>query len=122
MYSNAIRLQDILQSEVIIEGLYPEHRNMWLISSIDEYEWLANKTSFVLDLSHLQIVYAQENKEVDLNWVKSLMQSSNCKEIHISSNDGEHDSHQIISGNEWWIDLIKNTDTKANIFTEENLK
>jgi hypothetical protein len=122
MIENAINLQDYLGVEVVLEGLYPEKRNTWLISSIDEYEWLASKFSFVLDLSHLQIVFEQEKKEIDTKWVMDMMEHSNCKEIHISSNDGEHDSHKVLTGNEWWIDLLKKTNSKAAIFTEENFK
>jgi len=122
MIDNAMRLQDYLDTEVVIEGLYPEKRNVWLISSLDEYEWLSSKTSFVLDLSHLQIVFEQEKKEIDYAWVKEMMEHKNCKEIHISSNDGEHDSHKVLMGNEWWIDILKQSDTKASIFTEENFK
>ncbi len=122
MVDNAMRLQDYLDTEVVVEGLYPERKNTWLISSLDEYEWLSEKTNFVLDLSHLQIVFEQEKKEVDYSWVKAMMEHKNCKEIHISSNDGEHDSHKVLIGNEWWIDILKQSQTTASIFTEENFK
>lgn len=122
MLENAMRLQEYLGAEVVLEGLYPEKKNTWLISSISEYEWLASKMSFVLDLSHLQIVFEQEKKEVDLLWVKEMMQHNNCKEIHISSNDGEHDSHKVLTGKEWWIEPLKDVNSKAAIFTEENFK
>lgn len=122
MIDNAMRLQDYLNTEVVVEGLYPERKNTWLISSLDEYEWLSEKHSFVLDLSHLQIVFEQEKKEIDLLWVKEMMNHKNCKEIHISSNDGEHDSHKVLTGEEWWIDVLKQSNTIASIFTEENFK
>jgi hypothetical protein len=122
MVDNAMQLQDYLDTEVVVEGLYPDRKNTWLISSLDEYEWLSNKTNFVLDLSHLQIVFEQEKKEIDVNWVRQMMEHKHCKEIHISSNDGEHDSHKVLSGEEWWIELLKNSTTTASIFTEENFK
>jgi hypothetical protein len=122
MLDNAKKLQDYLNVEVVLEGLYPERKNTWLVSSIDEYEWLSDKFNFVLDLSHLQIVFEQEKKEIDLSWVKQMMEHKNCKEIHISSNDGEHDSHKVLTGQEWWISVLKNSQTTASIFTEENFK
>lgn len=122
MKNHALFLQEKLQSPVAIEGLYPEKKNLWLINSLDDYEWLANNIYFALDLSHLQIVYTQMQKTVDESWVIDMMQHPNCLEIHVSGNDGKHDNHQAIEGNEWWLPLIKKADIKAHVFTEENCK
>lgn len=51
-----------------------------------------------------------------------MMEHPNCKEIHISGNDGKRDNHQKISGNEWWLDILKKATTCAAIFSEENHK
>lgn len=122
MKANTNLLADLLEADVAVEGLYPEIDNKWLINSIDEYEWMAHNLFFALDLSHLQIVYQQSRKTIDKNWVLQMMEHPNCKEIHISGNDGKHDNHQKISGNEWWLDILAKAKTKAHIFTEENFK
>lgn len=122
MKANAKELEDFLGITVAVEGLYAESSNKWLINSLDEYEWMAHNLCFALDLSHLQIVYQQSKKTVDRNWVLQMMEHPNCKEIHISGNDGKHDNHQRISGNEWWLDILKKTKTNAHVFTEENFK
>lgn len=122
MKENSQKLSDILNCVVAVEALYPDDNNSWLINSLDEYEWMAHNVPYALDLSHLQIVYHQTGKEIDLQWVRDIMTHSNCKEIHIAGNDGVHDNHRKMSGKEWWIDLLDNPDIKAHVFTEENYR
>lgn len=122
MKTNCEKLTQVLDTLVAVEGLYPDKDNKWLVNNIDEYEWMAHHLPFALDLSHLQIVYHQTKKEVDLKWVTDMLTHPNCKEIHIAGNDGVHDNHKKMTGNEWWIGLLDNPDIKADIFTEENYK
>ena len=122
MKENSLRLGDILNCVVVVEALYPDDKNSWLINSLDEYEWMVHNVCYALDLSHLQIIYHKTKKEIDLQWVHDIMIHSNCKEIHIAGNDGVHDNHRKMSGKEWWVELLDNPEIKAHVFTEENYR
>lgn len=120
MADNVKRLQDKLQIQVAVEGLYPDKNAQWLINSWKEYEWLLNSQLYMaIDMSHLQIVaYAEQCWPKDL--ITELLTSSKCLEIHIAGNDEIHDNHQKVNGNEKWHELLENIQTTAIIFTEEN--
>ncbi len=109
---NVLELQDFLGIPVSLEGLYPNNKlqdDFWK-DSLCSYEMILKKNIlFALDLSHLHIAYAQGNELFQIN-IKELTQEMlshrNCKEIHISHNDGKHDSHKPINSEVWWIDLL----------------
>ena len=89
---NTLRLQDYLGLPVAIEGLYP-HRPRWALSSFSDYERLLSRdVYFVIDLSHLKICASAEPCPSTL--VFDLLIHQNCLEIHLSDNNGIHDSHQ----------------------------
>lgn len=110
--------------QVGIEGLYPFGNNKWLISSWEEYEWMAeNNISYALDLSHLNIVANKFGTNSKL--IKQLISNHLCIEVHISFNEGHLDNHLI--GNEAYYDLFKEYNEFLNhknmdaiIFTEGN--
>jgi hypothetical protein len=120
MKDNVLRLQDKLNIDVAVEGLYPHKKINWLISSWSEYNWLLeSELNMAIDLSHLQIVAKHEGYwNADL--VQALLQSEKCLEIHVSSNDGINDSHTDVVGEEDWLKLLNVANKTSVIFTEEN--
>ncbi len=126
IYENISELQDFLNIPVAIEGLYPNKKiadDFWE-DSYSAYETILNKNLFfALDLSHLNIAYEQSNLEIKEKikmLAKEMISNSNCLEIHISDNDGIHDSHKVIQEEKWWLDILNNTDLPHNcvIFCE----
>ena len=109
---NVLELQDFLQTPVSLEGLYPRQKlndDLWK-DSVAAYETILQMDLlYALDLSHLNIVYEQENengKERLIQLTQEMLGHKNCKEVHISANDGKHDSHKAISEDFWWAKLL----------------
>lgn len=118
-------LSDIMGCDVGIEGMYPrgphpvgdEH---YLVATWEEYAALAdNRMPYALDLSHLQIL-AHKTGCWDEGLVRDLLANPLCLEIHISGNDGQHDQHRSLTGDEGWLCLLEHANKRAVIFTEEN--
>jgi hypothetical protein len=87
------RLEDKLEMPVAIEGLYPGAHIGAVLTTQEEYETLAESgVCMAIDLSHLKICYTQGTFK-DLSQIHYLVGSSNCIEVHLSHNDGLHDSH-----------------------------
>ncbi len=110
--TNVLKLQDFLGIPTAIEGLYPNSKNqddLWK-DSITAYEQiLKSDLFFALDLSHLNIVYEQIddfNKQQLILLTKEMLQNKKCIEVHISGNDGNHDSHNAIDKHIWWLDIL----------------
>lgn len=109
---NVLELQDFLGIPVSLEGLYPNLKleNDFWHNALISYETILKKDIlFALDLSHLHIAYAQGDKLFQQNLkalTKEMLSHQNCKEIHISHNDGKHDSHKPIDSEVWWIELL----------------
>jgi len=112
------RVEEVLGIPVAVEGLYPDPKNGYLLSTWDEYAWLRDSgLNFAIDLSHLNIVvYRSRERRDDL--VKELISSERCMEIHISGNDGRKDAHQPVDGKEWWWGLLDAANPSATFFTE----
>ena len=112
-----------MQCPVGIEGMYPAKGNPYLCSSWMEYRQLLDSgVRYALDLSHLNIVACAERR-VETGLVKDMLASPNCIEIHVSGNDGSHDQHRAIDGNEWWIGLLlEKASPGAVVFAEGNLR
>lgn len=120
---NVLRLQDFLGIPVAIEGLYPMKKKTYWDNSLKIYETFLNgDLNYALDLSHLNIAYQQmkivEQKEFTELAIK-MINDSKCLEIHISGNDGVHDKHTPITGDEWWFNVLEQlTNQNAIIFCE----
>ncbi len=130
MLKNVLDLEKLLKVEVFIEGLYPSRDN-YLMSNLDEYEMVAKHHGFVLDLSHLNIVFNELAKEIDFSWIKDMILDKNCREIHISENDGKKDQHCPIKKNAIILDIFNDlifrnkmldriNRQELTIFSEEN--
>lgn len=121
MQRNINMLEDYLGCEVAVEGLYPEPQNRWLLSTWDDYVWLLeSELSYALDMSHLMIVAHYEARFETL-LVHELLASPNCVEIHVSVNDGTHDSHDMIYEQPpFWWEYLAVRNKRAVIFTEGN--
>lgn len=103
---------------VAIEGLYPGPRRN-TVASWDEYgQLLKLDIPYAIDLSHLNVVMQKSHSTAPDGLVESLVQSHNCLEVHVSGNDGTHDSHQPCVGDEWWINVLGSVNEKAVIFYE----
>lgn len=124
---NTLELQDFLNIPVAIEGLYPnkKYKDLWS-NSINAYESLLKTNLFyALDLSHLNIAYEQYSstqRETIKQLVIEMLENKNCLEIHISDNDGKHDSHKPISDEKWWLEPLNNSkiNSRCVIFCESN--
>jgi len=124
MFDNARRAADLFDCPVAIEGLYPDRHKKQLLATWPEYRKLLDSgLPFALDLSHLNIV-AKYSREFQRSLVIDLLSSPSCLEIHVSSNDGYGDQHQVCQSNAkpWWFDLLSHANPNAVIFTEGNLR
>lgn len=117
-------LEEMFSCPIAVEGHYPFKGDHWLVSSWKEYETIYKEgLNYALDLSHLNIVAKREG----WNWnlTQEMITSKQCKEIHISFNEGNMDSH-IVSRDTYndlwskWKDLIKLAPQDCAIFSEGN--
>ncbi len=124
LFEKAKKMEDIFDCPVAIEGLYPFNGHQYFIDSWHEYEKLSQSgCNYAIDLSHLNILATKEGWREDL--VLETLSKNQCKEIHVSFNEGYHDSHMIGTNEQkeqWekWHFFIKNSCTKADIFSEGN--
>lgn len=123
MLDNVSRIQDILRVPVGVEGLYPDSKNTWLLSTHEEYEMLLKKeVFFAIDLSHWNILYAK-TKEMHADILLELLTSPRCMEIHLSGNNGSGDYHEKIRKPPRWMPIWMEAFQKgvsAIIFSEED--
>ena len=111
-------IQDQFPCVVAVEGLYPTPQKTWLVQDWTEYRWLLESgLPYALDLSHLNILVNQLGKP-DMGFVCALISNPQCRELHISDNDGRADSHWILREPPWWWALLRDTPTTALCFTE----
>lgn len=102
-----------------VEGLYPDRRDQWLVSTWAEYEQLADSgLGFALDLSHLNIVVKQEGRQDNL--VENMAALPNCVEIHVSHNNGRADTHKPVPKDQspWWLTALQKAHHLTDIFYE----
>lgn len=124
LFYKAQKLQEIFECPVAIEGHYPFSNNKYLINSWSEYEALYRSgLNYALDLSHLNIVAQREGWQDDLT--VEMLSSKQCREIHISFNEGHLDNHMIATENQtplWekWKEMIIKSQSTADIFSEGN--
>ena len=107
LFRNLESIQQLFDMPVLVEGMYPTRRGSeeYLMSTWQEYIDVMNSgLCYAIDLSHLNIVARQEGERPDT--VHRLIAHPNCKEVHVSHNNGNHDSHRPIGEriweNMWW--------------------
>lgn len=124
LFDKALRLQDLFDCPVAVEGHYPFSNNKYLLNSWSEYEAMYRAgLNYALDLSHLNIVAHKEGWQDDLTI--EMLSSTQCKEIHISFNEGHLDNHMIATEDQtplWekWKNMIVKSQSTADIFSEGN--
>lgn len=95
-------------------------KSSYIMSTADEYRKVMDSgVHYCIDLSHLNIVRHHEGG-LDESLVKDLLLSDYCIEVHISGNNGLSDSHNVISGNEWWTKILSLVKLKARLISEES--
>jgi sugar phosphate isomerase/epimerase len=121
MAANVLRLSEVFGCRVGVEGLYPNPRKDYLLSTQSEYRWLLESgLDFALDVSHVHIVATAEGG-FDNGLLRELLASDHCLEVHVSANDGDRDQHAKLSEPQWWFEAVaQHTHRKAVIFSEGN--
>ena len=102
LFHNLEAIQRIFTMPVLVEGMYPTRYGpeKYLMSTWKEYLDVMNSGLFyAIDLSHLHIVANREGERPDLT--HKLISHSNCKEVHVSYNNGRNDAHRPISKRIW---------------------
>lgn len=118
MADNVRRIQDVMGVPVAVEGLYPNEKNEWLLSTWSEYSWaLESGLNLAIDLSHLNIVAERSGERHD-DLVRELVASPQTFELHVSTNRGSRDEHLPVDGSEWWWELLYDANPKAVAFSE----
>lgn len=118
VFDNTRRAQDFMGIPVGIEGHYPTPRGIYLIDSWLEYAMLwKSGVNYALDLSHLHIL-ARQTDTYPSDLIKQMLSSPNCIEVHVSTNDGRRDSHQLLETEPWWWPLLPHAHPNAIIFSE----
>lgn len=120
MLDNARRCADLFGCPVGVEGHYPTLQNTWLVSSWQEYQALLESgVPYALDLSHLHIVATRSGRREE-TLVAEMLACERCLEIHVSSNDGRSDRHDVCAEPPWWFALLPAAHPDAVIFSEGN--
>jgi hypothetical protein len=118
MADNVRRIQDVMGVPVAVEGLYPNERNEWLLSTWSEYAWaLESGLNLAIDLSHMNIV-AEVSGERHDDLVRELVKAPQTLELHYSANSGKADQHRPVDGGEWWWPLVAAANPGAVAFSE----
>lgn len=111
---------DLFGVPVALEGHYPDPSGQWLVNSWSEYQRVLEAgIPFVVDLSHLHIV-ATQTRALELGLTAELLASPSCIEVHVSSNDGTGDQHQVCAHPAWWHQLLAGVNPAAVLFSEGN--
>lgn len=119
--SNVLAMEDAFGMPVGVEGLYPDMKQGYLLGSWEEYAWLLSAgVRYAIDLSHLNIVATQSGRH-ERQLVNELLASEYCMEVHVSGNDGDHDSHQPLKSAPWWLEALSSKHPNAITFYEGQL-
>lgn len=115
------QIESIMKCEIGIETLYPvggSSSRYWISSWAEHEDLLKSGLNFVVDVSHLNIIFEHEGRNDEL--VDRLFESKNLVEIHLSANDGLRDSHKSLSelNDEWWMPYVTEYSGAADIFSE----
>ncbi len=126
MLDNARRAEDLFEVSVAIEGQYPSsghNGDLYLVSTWEEYRKLNESgCADALHLSHLNILVQHSGRREDA-LVSEMLSNERCLEVHVSSNDGTGDQHQVCTlsnRRSWWWPLLRSIHGQAVVFTEGN--
>lgn len=120
--SNVLEIEELFGVPVGVEGHYPERgdADRWLISNWHEYRWLLDSgLKYALDLSHLNIV-ARASGRRDAAFLREMLSSQCCIEVHLSDNNGVGDDHETLDSAPWWFELLDAVNPSAVVFSEGN--
>lgn len=120
MLDNARRCSDLFGCPVGVEGQYPADGDIWLVSNWPEYRQLFESgVPYAIDLSHLHILVARRGNRDDV-FLREMLASERCLEVHVSDNDGRGDQHQVCRQPPWWYPLLYHINPNAVVFSEGN--
>lgn len=115
---NAKYCAELFGVPVGIEGHYPTSNGDYHVDSWEEYQMVFDSgVPYVVDLSHLQIL-ASHSGQRNEDFVREMLSSERCLEVHLSDNDGTHDQHKELVTAPWWWPLIDDIHPSATIFSE----
>lgn len=118
VFDNTRRASDLMGCAVGIEGHYPTPRGIYLLDTWEDYiTMLEADIPYALDLSHVNILAVQSGR-MERQLVEELMASPNCIELHVSGNNGERDSHEVLDAAPWWWYLMGKLHPDCVIFSE----
>lgn len=121
-FDNTRRACDLFGVPVGIEGHYPTPRDLFLLSTWEDYaRLLTERVGFVLDLSHVHILATQTGR-YERNLLAELLQSPDLLEVHLSANAGQSDEHAVLAERPWWWPLLEaaRLPQTCTVFTEGN--
>lgn len=89
--------------EIVLETMYPARGSDYPLSDSNSLNWaMDNNRPLAVDISHLKI-----QKELDNKTLNRLLNYDNIREIHVSDNNGQHDSHIAICDNTYLLSWAK---------------
>lgn len=107
-----------------VETMYPMSPNNPTQNLLDNTEEVtqfcqdAPEIKLVIDLAHLNI-WQNHTLEAKLQWLQ--LTPERLLEIHISDNDGRHDTHSCVTPQTWWISHITQFPVGVPIVLESRL-
>ena len=120
MLDNARRAADLFGCPVAVEGQYPTNGDAWLVSSWAEYRCLFESgVPFAVELSHLNIL-AKKSGRIEWGLTEEMLACERCLEVHLSSNNGNADTHSVCDEAQWWSALLGKVHENAVFFSEGN--
>jgi endonuclease IV len=93
-------------------------KNPFMMTNFNEYKSLKEKIDFnlLLDVAHLKV----SAKTLGLNWEDEFKNMINVSSyIHVSDNDGFHDSNNQLAKSSSLLSMLKESDTRNKDFTLE---
>jgi sugar phosphate isomerase/epimerase len=124
---NVHRLDRLCQMRGIVLGVEtmyptsPNHATQNLLDNAEEVTQFcqdAPEIKLVIDLAHLNI-WQNHSLKAKLQWLQ--LTPERLLEIHISDNDGLHDTHSRITPQTWWIPHIAQFPVGVPIVLESRL-
>jgi sugar phosphate isomerase/epimerase len=122
VFDNTRRAQDFLGVPVGVEGHYPTPRDLFLLSTWEDYaRLLTERVPYALDLSHLHVVATQSGR-YETSLLSELLEAPELLELHVSANDGRTDGHRILTQRPWWWPVLESArlPSTCTVFTEGN--
>jgi hypothetical protein len=61
---------------------------------------------------------ARQTRRYEMTLLREMVSSEQCKEIHLSGNDGVRDQHAPLTTHPWWWDVLSFAHPDAVVFYE----